>query len=249
MAGGYVLALIPARGGSKGVPRKNLADLGGFPLIAYSVAAALSTDAIDRVVVTTDTEEIADVARSYGAEVPFLRPPELAVDESPDIDYVRHALDWLARDAQPDPELLVQLRPTTPLREPARIGEAVEAIRSRPDATGLRSVHALAEPPQKMLGIVDGLLMGLFPDDPRPEYFNLPRQEFPPAYWPNGYADVTRVRTVREHGTLYGSRVLAFVTPPVVEIDGPEELEYLRYRVERFGHGLVDALGGDGRVG
>jgi CMP-N-acetylneuraminic acid synthetase len=237
LAQGSVIGLVPARSGSKGVPRKNLADLAGFPLVAYSIVAALEAGSIDRVIVTTDSEEIAEVGRRYGAEVPFLRPAELSTDNSLDIDYVRHALD-------------VQLRPTTPLREPERVDEAVGALRARPDATGLRSVHRLAEPPQKMLGIDDGLLTGLFSDDPRPEYFNLPRQAFPPAYWPNGYVDVVRVLTVeQEGGALYGSRVLAFVTPAVVEIDGPEELDYVRYGVERTGHPLVDLLragAGDG---
>ncbi len=242
MARGGVIGLVPARSGSKGVPRKNLAELGGFPLIAYSIVAGLEAGSVDRVIVTTDSEEIAETGRRYGAEVPFLRPGELATDDSLDIDYVRHALDWLADNDGTTPELVVQLRPTTPLREPERIGEAVDAIRARSDATGLRSVHQLAEPPQKLLGIEDGLLTGLFPHDPRPEYFNLPRQAFPPAYSPNGYVDVIRVRTIQEHRALYGSRVLAFVTPPVAEIDGPEELDYLRYRVDRIGHPLLDAL-------
>lgn len=221
------------------MPRKNLAELAGFPLIAYSVVAARAARDVDRVVVTTDSQEIADVAGHYGAEVPFLRPTELAADDSLDIDYVRHALDELADG---DIELIVQLRPTTPLRDPARLDAAVAVLRSRDDASGLRSVHALSEPPQKMLGVdAEGLLTGLFPDDTRPEYFNLPRQAFPPAYWPNGYVDVVRVRTVRDSGTLYGSRVLGFVTDPVVELDGPAELDYLHYVVGR-GHPLLDLL-------
>lgn len=242
MSQGPVIALVPARSGSKGVPNKNLAHLGGFPLIAWSVRAGIEAHSIDRVIVTTDSDEIAAVSRAFGAEAPFLRPPELARDDSLDIDYVRHALDWLAGNGGTAPELVLQLRPTTPLREPECIDEAVAAIRAHPEATGLRSVYQLAEPPQKMLGIGDGYLVGLFPHDDRPEYFNLPRQAFPPAYWPNGYVDVIRPSTLSEEETLYGSRVLAFVTPKAIEVDGPEELEYLRFALERESHPLLQLL-------
>lgn len=238
---GPVIALVPARGGSKGLPAKNLAEIAGFSLVAWSVVAGLSTESVDRVIVTTDSEEIADVGRRFGAEAPFLRPAKLARGDSTDIEYVRHALEWLAESEGTRPDLLLQLRPTTPLRDPARLDEAVAAVRGRPEATGLRSVHELAEPPQKMLGMEDGWLVGLFPGDPRPEYFNLPRQAFPPAFWPNGYVDVVRPETV-ERGSLYGERVLGLVTERVVEIDGPEELDYARFEVERGGHPLLERL-------
>lgn len=231
--GGSTVAIVPARSGSKGVPAKNLADLGGHPLLAYSIRAALAAEAIDRVLLSTDSEEIAEIGRRYGAEVPFLRPAELATDDAVDLGYVRHALEWL-QEHDETPRFIVQLRPTTPLRDPAQISEAIATIRRTPLATGLRSVHQLSEPPQKMLGIEDGWLTGLFPQDPRPEYFNFPRQAFPPAYWPNGYVDVVRSETVMRDGALYGSRVLGFVTPVVVEIDGPEELEYARFGLERL---------------
>jgi CMP-N-acetylneuraminic acid synthetase len=233
-----IVALVPARSGSKGVPGKNVADLGGFPLIAYSVRAGMQAESIDRVIVTTDSQEIADVACEFGAEAPFLRPPELAHDDSLDIDYIRHALDSLDER----PEMVLQLRPTTPLRDPARLDDAVAMVRTRPEATGLRSVHPLAEPPQKMLGVTDDFLHGLFPHETRPDYFNLPRQAFPPAYWPNGYVDVVLPDTLDGEGGLYGSRVLAFVTDPVTEVDGPEELEFLRYQVQKADQLLLRQL-------
>lgn len=230
-----ILALVPARSGSKGVPGKNVAELGGHPLIAYSVRAGLLAQEVDRVVVTTDSREIADIAVAYGAEAPFLRPVELAHDTAMDEAYIRHALGELG-----EAEMVVQLRPTTPLRDPARIDEAIRLLRERPDATGLRSVHPLAEPPQKMLGIEDGLLTGLFPHDPRQGYFNLPRQAFPPAYLPNGYVDVV-LPPAMDSGTLYGDRMLPLITEPVTEVDGPEDLQYLRFQLARAGvpHALV----------
>lgn len=237
-----VLALIPARGGSKGIPRKNLRELAAYPLIAYTIAAARLSRRVSRVLVSTDSEEIAEVARSFGAEVPFLRPAEMAQDRSSDIDYVRHAADWLERNEGSCPPLILQLRPTTPLRDPEFMDESVSRIENVPLATSLRSVHQLPEPPQKMMGIRDGFLVGLFPDDPRPEYYNLPRQVFPPAYHPNGYVDIVRGDRVKNSEELYGPRVLGFVTPPAVEIDGPAEFEYLQFVLERKGHPLLEYL-------
>jgi len=236
------VALVPARGGSKGVPGKNIRLLGGHPLIAYSVAAARLSSVIDRVVVSTDSPEIARVAEHYGAEVPFLRPAELARDTSPDLEFVRHAIEWFERYEQYRPEWIIQLRPTTPLRDPILISAALQAIVARHDATALRSVHELSEPPQKMMGIEDGWLIGLFPHDPRPEYYNLPRQSFPTAYHPNGYVDVVRPSVVMVGQSLHGQRILGFVTPPAIEIDLPESLEYLEFALEKHGHPLLDHL-------
>ena len=233
-----VCALIPARGGSKGVPKKNIKLVGGRPLIAYSIAAARLCQAIDRVVVSTDCSEIAAVAASYGAEVPFLRPARLARDTSSDIDFIRHALDWFQSNEGRRPDLLVHLRPTTPLRDPVLIQKAIELIRRNKKATSLRSVHELPEPPQKMMAIKNGFLTGLFPGDPRPEYYNLPRQAFPAAYHPNGYVDIIRTGFVSRQESLHGPFILAVVTPAAVEIDTPEDFAYLDYVVENKGHPL-----------
>jgi CMP-N,N'-diacetyllegionaminic acid synthase len=237
-----VVAVIPARGGSKGVPGKNLRPVGGYPLIAFSVAAARLCSGIDRTIVSTDSPEIAEVARSYGAEVPFLRPAELAQDRSPDIDFVLHLVRWLEGKEGRAPTTLVNLRPTTPLRDPALVDAAIRALGSAPEASSLRSVHPLAEPPQKMMGMEDGFLTGLFPGDPRPEYFNLPRQAFPPAYHPNGYVDVYRPLLVKETGFLHGPRVLGFVTPVTAEVDTPEDIVYLEFLLARSGHPLLRYL-------
>lgn len=235
-----VVALIPARAGSKGVPRKNITDLGGHPLIAYSIAAAELSDTVERVVVSTDSDEIAEIAVRYGAEAPFRRPAELASDNAGDAGFVHHAVSWLAQNEGRSPALLVELRPTTPLRDPALVDAAVQALSSAPEATSLRSAHELPEAPQKMLGIQeDGYFAGLFPDDPRPEYFNLPRQAFPPAYHPNGYVDVLRAEWLSTDAeALYGPKILAFLTPATVEIDTFDALDYLEFVLARHGHPL-----------
>jgi len=237
-------AIIPARGGSKGVPKKNIKPLAGHPLIAYSIAAGLLCKDIERVVVSTDSPEIADIAKNYGAEVPFMRPAELAVDTSPNIEFILHALDWFKTNEGVEPDILVQLLPTTPLRDPGVISDAIKAIGSSfGDVTSLRSVQELPEPPQKMMRIKDGLLDGFFPDDPRPEYYNLPRQTFPPAYHPNGYVEIIKTDFVRSGKGLFGPRVKAFVTPVIVEIDRMEEFEYLEYLIAAKGPPLSDHLG------
>ena len=162
-----IYAIIPAWSGSKGVPKKNIRLLGGHPLIAYSIVAARRCRHIDRVIVSTDSPEIADISGAYGAEAPFLRPAELARDSSTDVEFIRHALDWFQDHEHLQPELLVHLRPTTPLRESALIDSAIDLIASHDEATSLRSAHQVAEPPEKMFRVEDGFLTGLFPPTTR----------------------------------------------------------------------------------
>jgi CMP-N,N'-diacetyllegionaminic acid synthase len=233
-----VLAVVPARAGSKGVPRKNVALLGGYPLIAYSIAAALQARNIDRVIVSTDTREIADIAQRFGAEVPFLRPPELSHDSAPDRGFVLHLLEWLAETEGRVPELLVHLRPTTPLRNSGVIDDAIAMMRRSAQATSLRSVHELSEPPEKMFRLEGPYLVGATASDSRSEYHNLPRQAFAPAFHANGYVDVLRTSFVLDSDGLHGSRMLGFVTPVTVEVDRPEDLEYLAFQVSRVKHPL-----------
>lgn len=235
-------AIIPARGGSKGVPRKNVKLLKGFPLIAYSIAAAQLSKLTARVIVSTESPEIAEIAQQFGAEVPFLRPAEFAGDRSPDIDFIVHAIDWFAEHDTVQPDLFVHLRPTTPLRDSVLIDQAIDTIRKNTEATALRSVHELAEPPQKMFMIENGYLTGFFPSETRPEYYNLPRQVFPKAYHPNGYVDIIRTGFVKQTKTLHGPKMIGFVTPCTIEVDTPEEFSQLEYQLGRGTHPLLEYL-------
>src|SRR5215472_8005549 len=123
-----ILAMIPARGGSQGIPGKNLRPLAGRPLIAWSIAAAQQSRLVSRILVSTDDEEIAAVARAYGAEVPFIRPADLALNDTRDLPVFQHAIDWLERNEGYVPDVVVQLRPTSPLRPPGLLDEAVERL-------------------------------------------------------------------------------------------------------------------------
>lgn len=238
-----IIGVIPARGDSKGVPKKNIKLLGGYPLIAYSIIVSRLSSKIERTIVSTDSQEIADIALFYGAEVPFLRPIEIAQDHSTDLELLQHAISWFEQNESAAPDLLVQLRPTTPLRIPSEIDRAIVYMKERPDASSLRSAHELPEPPHKMLQIDEkGFFNGFFPDDPRPEYYNLPRQLFPQAYHPNGYVDIIKTDIIQKTSSLHGPNILAFVTTFTVEVDRPEDFEYLEYQLSKYGNPIYEYL-------
>lgn len=227
-------ALIPARGGSKGVKNKNIRLLNGKPLIAYSIESAIECSSFDRVIVTTDSPEIAEISKNFGAEVPFMRPLELAQDKSPDRSYIDHALDWFfTHEKKIVPDLVAILRPTTPLRDASLLDQSIKKMKDNfGEATSLRSVHELPEPPQKMLKIENKWLTGFFPEDTRNEYFNLPRQMFPKAYQPNGYIDIVKPTFIQSNTNgIFGPKMVAFETPYSVEIDMEREFNYLEFLI------------------
>ncbi|HWE52221.1 MAG TPA: acylneuraminate cytidylyltransferase family protein [Bryobacteraceae bacterium] len=228
-----VYSIIPARGGSKGIPGKNISDLAGYPLIAYSIKASLRASSIDRTIVSTDSEEIARIAMAFGAEVPFMRPAAIAGDKSTDYEFFCHALEWFRVNEGREPELLVHLRPTTPLREPRQIDDAVEFFCRHPEATALRSVHEMSESAYKTFEMQDGILKASFSGSFELDSSNVERQRFPPTYAANGYVDVLRSSFIAQNGRIHGNRVLAFVTPAVVEVDTHAELEILAALTQR----------------
>ncbi len=220
-----ILALIPARGGSKGIPRKNLIEVAGKPLIAYSIEQALSSNWITRTIVSTDDDEIAAVARKFGAETPFLRPEEYAQDFSLDLDVFKHALGWLRDHEGYACELVVHLRPTGPVRRVALIDQAIELILAHPEADALRSVCVPAHTPYKMWRIENGLLQPLLTIEGMPEPYCQPRQRLPQIYWQNGYVDIIRPATILDQGLMAGRNILPFVTDePILELDYPESI-------------------------
>lgn len=220
------VALIPARGGSKSVPKKNIRELQNYPLIAYSIAAAKLAENIERVIVSTDSEEIAAIARQYGAEVPFLRPAEYAQDNSPDIDVVKHAIEWLYDSEEKIPEYFVHLRPTTPIRNPAHIDEAICQIKKDCGATSLRSGSLCVHPPYKWFK-QDGTYLKPLMDGMTCDEANMPRQDFPAVYIPNGYVDIIKTDFVIKTDLLHGDRMLCYSTEEVPDIDTEMDLKKL----------------------
>lgn len=231
--GRHGYAVIPARSGSKGVRDKNIRLLAGHPLLAWSVRAAALARCIDRVLVSTDSAEYAELAISYGAEAPFLRPPEISGDMATDLDVMRHLVGWLRQEGRPLPDFLIHLRPTTPLRDPAVIDSAVLRLADDSGATALRSVHEMAETAYKCVERDGDYLTTVFTREPDLEAANGPRQGFPPTYVPNGYVDVLRSELIFARGRLHGDRVLGLVTPPAREVDCQEDFEFLEFEASR----------------
>ena len=211
-------------------------------MIVYSIIAGQLSEKIDRCIVSTDSQEIADIAKNYDADVPYLRPSEFATDSSTDIEYIKHAIDWFDENEGYIPEYWVQLRPTTPLREPEVINKAIKEIIGHPEATSLISIHEFAETPGKMFGMQDGYLHGLCPLDPRPEYYTLPRQEFAPAYFGNGYVDIVKTSTIIKYNSCYGPRMLGFEAPDTGEIDIPEDFKRVEYYLNSSGSSIYQYL-------
>jgi CMP-N,N'-diacetyllegionaminic acid synthase len=235
-----VLALIPARGGSKSIPRKNIIEIAGKPLIAWSIQHALESTRITRVVVSTEDPEIADVARQFGAEVPFVRPAEYAEDLSPDIDVFRHALEFLAEAEGYQPEIVAHLRATGPVRRVGDIDAAIDILAARPDADALRSVSLVHQTPYKMWQVGDdGVMEPLLRLDGVQDPQSVPRQVLPSVYWQNGYVDLLRPRAL-EKGSMWGERVLPFIVETnLFDLDYPEDIAPME-RALRGGDGTVD---------
>ena len=228
-----VIALIPARSGSKGVPNKNTRLLGGHPLIAWSIMAAKKARSIDRVIVSTDSYEYAQLAIQLGAEAPFLRPAEISGDRSTDFDFIAHALDWFA-DNGGEPEYIVHIRPTTPFRDPAQIDAAVRLFQSSEVATALRSAQEMSESAYKTFEIAPaGQFKRLGADGTALDAANNARQQFPDTYQANGYVDVLSTSFIRDNSLIHGDWVLPFITPTVVEVDTEDDFALLEYQLAR----------------
>lgn len=223
-----VLALIPARGGSKAIPRKNIREIGGKPLIAWTIEHAINSKLINRVIVSTDDQEIAEIAQNFGAEIPFLRPAEYARDESLDFDVFFHALTWLKQNDNYSPEAVVHLRPTGPVRDIKKIDLAISTFLSNPDADSLRSVSWPQQTPYKMWSIKDGLLKPLLKLEGTLEPFNQPRQKLPEVFWQNGYIDIMKPSTVLDKKCMSGESILPFViNEPIYELDYEDNIPEL----------------------
>jgi CMP-N,N'-diacetyllegionaminic acid synthase len=226
-----IVAIIPARSGSKGISDKNIRLLAGKPLLAYSIAASRLAGNLDRIIVSTDSQRYANIAREYGAEVPFLRPAEISYDMSTDYQFIKHTLDWFKDNEGRQPKYLVHLRPTTPLRNPRCIEAAIEMIMNNSKATALRSVHEMSESAYKMMEIEERYLKCVCSGSFNLDEANNPRQRFNKTYSPNGYIDIIVSSYVMENHKIHGDQVLAYVTEHVVEVDTIDDFDYLEYKV------------------
>ena len=226
-----IIAIIPARSGSKGVPNKNIRHIGGIPLIAYSIAAALKSTRIGRVIVSTDSEEYAELARSYGAETPFIRPQNISGDLSSDIEFFKHTIDWLQENDNFIPEYFVHLRPTTPFRDPKILDKAIEEFVCS-DYSALRSCHKMSESSYKTFEVENDILKCVCNGCNNIESSNIARQVFPMTYDANGYIDIVRTEMLSKHNLIHGSKVRAFITNTAYEFDEIDDIDFLEYLIQ-----------------
>jgi YrbI family 3-deoxy-D-manno-octulosonate 8-phosphate phosphatase len=216
-----ILALIPARGGSKGIPRKNIRLFAGYPLIAWSIAAAKQSELVTRIIVSTDDKEIAAVAREWGAETPFLRPSEFAQDKTTDLPVFEHALKFLEDMEGYRPDVVVQLRPTSPIRPHTMVDDAICILLEHADADCVRGVVPAAQNPFKMWRFNgEGKPVNpLLEVEGIPEPYNSPRQILPPVYWQTGHIDAIRISTITQKKSLTGDVIYPLVIDPEYTVD------------------------------
>lgn len=222
-----VLAVIPARGGSKAIPRKNIRPFLGRPLLAWIIESAKGSKFINRIIVSTDDPKIAKIAKKEGAEAPFLRPKKISQDFSTDVEFLIHALDWLKENEGYEPDIVLRLPPTSPLCRAKHIDEGIQKLIDMPDADSVRPITEVHKHPYKMWKISkDGRWLEPFLpksftgfDEPH----NLPRQSFPTVYIHTGAMDIMRLRTIRELKSTSGTNIAYFFMDPEdsINIDSP----------------------------
>lgn len=235
-----ILALIPARGGSKGIPRKNIRNFAGYPLIAWSIAAGVQAHTVNRVLVSTDDAEIAAVAREYGAEAPFMRPPELAQDRTTDLPVFEHALKWLEDIEGYKPDIVIQLRPTSPIRPKDCIDDAVKILVENADADCVRGVVTAGQNPYKMWRFngYDKPMKPLLEVEGITEPYNAPRQILPPVYWQTGHIDAIRTSTITRKHSLTGNIIYPLVIDPRYTVDIDTPADWAKYEALVYHDGL-----------
>jgi CMP-N,N'-diacetyllegionaminic acid synthase len=206
------VAFIPARHGSKRVPGKNVRALGGHPMLAYTIASAIESGVFASVIVSTDAEDVAAIARHYGAEVPFLRPDAFAGDTSPDMEWLSHAIETLARGGRRW-ECFSLLRPTSPFRTADTIRRAWSLFTAQSGADSLRAVEKCTQHPGKMWVVRGTRMLPLLPFGPAEQpWHSTPYQALPLVYVQNASLEIAWTRVVEEQRTIAGTVVVPFVT-------------------------------------
>jgi CMP-N,N'-diacetyllegionaminic acid synthase len=215
-----IIVIIPARGGSKSLPNKNILPLNGKPLLCYSVTYALDCKSVDKVVVSTDSQDIADIAKDCGAETPFIRPSEYSQDDTRDYPVMKHALEFFDGIGEIF-DIYVLLRPTSPIRPSGLIERAIKILENNPSASSVRSVAKIKEHPYRawcdgsdgsMRGFVDSIV----------ESYNIPRQELPDIYFQTGDIEAIR-RITLLNGSVSGHNVF----PLVIEHDEMADIDHI----------------------
>lgn len=236
-----ILAVIPARGGSKSILRKNIKLLAGKPLITWTIEEAQKSKYINRIIVSTDDKEIAEVAKKYGVEVPFLRPIEISGDLATDVEFLTHTLDFLKKKENYEPDIVLRLPPTSPLRTAAHIDEGIEKLLRNPEADAVRPIIEAPKHPYKMWQISNGdYLKPFLPVSftQMNEPYNMPRQKLPKVYIHTGAMDVMRLRTIRDLKSTSGGKLAYFFMKPEdsINIDTELDFEIAEFLIKKRNH-------------
>lgn len=218
-----IVGLIPARGGSKGIPMKNIKDYCGYPLIYYSIQQSLESKYISETYVTTDSKEIQDISQKYGAQVPFLRPSNISGDFATDYEFITHFIYWYQFNYSEVPNIIVQLRPTYPNRSVTIIDDCIDKfIKSYEDYDSLRTVIPMEKSPYKMYTIESNILSPLFKKvNNILEPYNQPRQILPKTYMHNGYLDIIKTSSVIRMNSISGNKIY----PYVLSVDDIDDID------------------------
>lgn len=220
-----ILGFIPARAGSERIPNKNIKPLNGKPLIVYTIEAARASKYINRIVVSTDSEEVATVAKGYGAEVPFMRPKQIAKSDSTEMQFFEHALDWFSENEQYEPDLIVLLYPTSPFRKSESIDNAIELMFKHPESDSLRSVKLCSEHPYKMW-LSQGEYLQPFVKTIDPNSHTLSYRLLPTVYIQNASIYITKSRTIREKGSPTGDLIIPYIMDEFESVDINTPLDF-----------------------
>lgn len=227
-----VIVIIPARSGSKSLPNKNILPLKGKPLLCYSISYGLESDIVDKVIVSTDSEEFAEIAKTYGADIPFIRPAELAMDNTRDYPFMRHALDYFESIGEIY-DVYILLRPTSPLRPKGLIEKSISILKENPTATSVRAVAQTKEHPYRVLGLnKDGSIDTFISNIEEP--YNHPRQELPEVYSMTGDIEAARRETLLS-GSVSGKKIFPLIINPEDKID-IDHIDDFRKAEKRLGN-------------
>ena len=226
-----LIVIIPARGGSKSLPKKNILPLKGRPLLCHSVDYSLKSKLVTTTIVSTDSQEIADIAKNCGASVPFIRPDEFAQDDTRDYPVIRHALDFFEARGQIF-DLYILLRPTSPMRPSGLIEKVVEILKDNTNATSVRSMTRIKEHPYRAWRQHDdGSVSGFIDNEIEP--YNIPRQELPNLYFQTGDIEAIRRETII-NGSVSGDCVFPLIIKHDEMIDIDNESDFNRAEQSSF---------------
>jgi N-acylneuraminate cytidylyltransferase len=226
-----IISLIPARGGSKGIKNKNLTEIEGKSLVGHSITHSLQSTLIQRTFLSSDSDTIIQEGLKYGAEVPFVRPAELAADHVLDIPVFEHLLAYLKATENYIPDIVVHLRPTAPYRDPQWIDAAIQLLIDHPAADSVRSVSEPSQHPYRVFSIDEQGFLDPIMKHEHPQPYLLRRQDLPKMYFYNCVIDVTRAATITAQQSMTGSKIYPYImdADDVIDIDTPLDLAFAKY--------------------